>query len=102
MTKTYLRPLSLVFGRDARNLISAGRAGALGGLSHIGFAQVEVIERGTSTRREIVPYTDGLKLDPLTKPRPSFGGLDMASCRIMGIVNVTPDSFSDGGLLANF
>ena len=30
--------------------------------------------------------------------RPDFGGLSMDRPRIMGILNVTPDSFSDGGL----
>jgi len=36
-------------------------------------------------------------IDGLTRPRPDFAGLDMASPKIMGILNVTPDSFSDGG-----
>jgi dihydropteroate synthase len=102
--KTYFRPLGLVFGHDARQLIAAGRAGALGGMAHAGFSLVEVIERGTGIRREIVPYTelrsDG-RMAAHVAARPAFGGVDMASCRIMGIVNVTPDSFSDGGQLAN-
>ncbi|MCB1527459.1 MAG: dihydropteroate synthase [Hyphomicrobiaceae bacterium] len=33
----------------------------------------------------------------LVSPRPPFAGLDMNHAAIMGIVNVTPDSFSDGG-----
>ena len=37
-------------------------------------------------------------LDRLSAPRPDFGGLAMDRPRIMGILNVTPDSFSDGGL----
>jgi dihydropteroate synthase len=37
------------------------------------------------------------RLDRLSQVRPSFAGLDLATPRIMGIVNVTPDSFSDGG-----
>lgn len=36
-------------------------------------------------------------LDRLTAARPSFAGLSLDRPRIMGIVNVTPDSFSDGG-----
>jgi len=36
-------------------------------------------------------------LDRLMTKRADFAGLDMASCHVMGIVNVTPDSFSDGG-----
>jgi len=33
----------------------------------------------------------------LSSPRPAFAGLPMDRPHIMGIVNVTPDSFSDGG-----
>ncbi len=29
--------------------------------------------------------------------RPSYAGLDMSSAQVMGIINATPDSFSDGG-----
>ncbi len=36
-------------------------------------------------------------IDNLTQPRPHFAGLSMQSPAIMGILNVTPDSFSDGG-----
>ncbi len=37
----------------------------------------------------------------LTAPRAAIAGLAMDRPRIMGIVNVTPDSFSDGGLHAD-
>src|SRR5262249_44165829 len=40
-------------------------------------------------------------LHRLTSPRPAFAGLALDRPRIMGIVNVTPDSFSDGGDLAD-
>jgi len=33
----------------------------------------------------------------ITAPRAAFAGLSMDCARIMGILNVTPDSFSDGG-----
>lgn len=36
-------------------------------------------------------------LDRIAAPRPSFAGLAMDGPLIMGIINVTPDSFSDGG-----
>ena len=38
-----------------------------------------------------------LTLHRLTRPRKAYAGLDMASWHIMGIINTTPDSFSDGG-----
>ncbi|MGJ8623306.1 MAG: dihydropteroate synthase [Yoonia sp.] len=36
-------------------------------------------------------------LDNLTRQRPAVAGLDLSAPRLMGILNVTPDSFSDGG-----
>jgi len=36
-------------------------------------------------------------LSALTAPRPPFAGLTLETPRIVGIVNVTPDSFYDGG-----
>lgn len=38
----------------------------------------------------------------LTRPRAALCGLDWARPRIMGILNVTPDSFSDGGRFEGF
>ncbi|MEM7743857.1 MAG: dihydropteroate synthase [Pseudomonadota bacterium] len=35
----------------------------------------------------------------LEAPRPAICGIGMAGPRVMGVVNVTPDSFSDGGRL---
>ena len=37
------------------------------------------------------------RLAALSAPRPAFAGLSMDQPHIMGSVNVTPDSFSDGG-----
>ena len=38
-----------------------------------------------------------LMLHRLTRPRKPYAGLDMAAWHVMGIINTTPDSFSDGG-----
>jgi dihydropteroate synthase len=37
-------------------------------------------------------------LQRLSRPRAALSGLDMARPHIMGILNTTPDSFSDGGI----
>jgi dihydropteroate synthase len=95
--KTYLRPLGLVFGRDARTLVAAGEAGQLGGMEHIGFTQVEIITRDGSRIDRYRSMRDHPVLQSIVAPRSSFGGLKLDACRVMGIVNVTPDSFSDGG-----
>ena len=60
------------------------------------FNQIEVLTRDGS---RLLPARDAPPevRDRLTSPR-RFGGLTLDQPRIMGILNVTPDSFSDGGL----
>ncbi len=61
------------------------------------FDRVEVLRRGSAP--QIVPAQDldAAQRARLTGPRARFGGVDLTAPRIMGILNVTPDSFSDGG-----
>ena len=61
------------------------------------FAQVEVLRRDGPARVVAVGDLPGEVRDRLSAPRPDFGGLGLDRPRIMGILNVTPDSFSDGG-----
>lgn len=60
-----------------------------------GFSSFERLARGEAPR--IVPDAPPEVIATLTAPRPPVLGLKMDAPRIMGIVNVTPDSFSDGG-----
>jgi dihydropteroate synthase len=62
------------------------------------FSHVEVIARDERTRLLAVSDLDGESRDRLSTRRSDFAGLRMDRARIMGILNVTPDSFSDGGL----
>lgn len=61
------------------------------------FQTVERLQRGRAP--ELRPATDlpEAELAALTTPRAPIAGLDWRAPRIMGILNVTPDSFSDGG-----
>lgn len=61
----------------------------------IRFSQVEVLERGKPPRISSDIPDDVLAA--LTAPRVPVAGLSMDRPRVMGIVNATPDSFSDGG-----
>lgn len=102
----YLRPISLLYGPDARRAIAAGQAGALGGSEFLAFTQAELIERdGARISRNVISYEQARKhreqLALIESPRPPFAGLAMGRPKLMGIVNVTPDSFSDGGRLAS-
>lgn len=61
------------------------------------FDRVEVLSRSAVGR--VIPASDvpAAVLHRLTQPRPAFAGLATDRPRLMGILNVTPDSFSDGG-----
>ena len=61
------------------------------------FSHVEVLSRGGPAAVIPLGDLDAQTLHRLSAPRPDFGGLCMAKPRIMGILNITPDSFSDGG-----
>ncbi len=80
------------------------------GRGDLQFASAEVIEReGADVRRscwtadEILRESRGpanglsTLVERLCRPRQAIAGLTLDRPRIMGIVNVTPDSFSDGG-----
>ena len=87
-------------GSDDAALRLAGRSAPL-------FGSAEIIARdATGTTRRLVSAAE-LRADPdprlaellarLEGPRPPIAGVTFDRPRIMGIVNVTPDSFADGG-----
>jgi dihydropteroate synthase len=105
--KLYLRPIGLLYGATAAEAVASGLALPLAG-GPIAFAAAEVIEgtpkkskRRLLTARELQATREaglGAALVRTTARRPSFAGIGLDRPIIMGIVNVTPDSFSDGGL----
>ena len=64
------------------------------------FSHAERLERDRLPN--MVPATEipDQYLERLSAPRPPIAGLELASPRLMGVLNVTPDSFSDGGRFA--
>jgi len=62
------------------------------------FSHVEVLERGRPSHVMPVAELSEAQTLALTADRGTFGAVTMDQPRIMGILNVTPDSFSDGGL----
>jgi len=61
------------------------------------FSHVEQIERDGPSRIITCSELPSDVQDRLTAPRATVAGLGMEAPKIMGILNVTPDSFSDGG-----
>ncbi|MEM9522515.1 MAG: dihydropteroate synthase [Pseudomonadota bacterium] len=61
------------------------------------FNMVEVMRRHTPPERLPAADVPTQVLDDLTSPRTPLAGLSWNAPRLMGILNATPDSFSDGG-----
>ncbi|SHI68334.1 dihydropteroate synthase [Shimia gijangensis] len=61
------------------------------------FSHVEMLTRDAAPKVIEIAEVPKTVLDAITAPRPDFGALSMRIPQIMGILNVTPDSFSDGG-----
>ncbi len=102
----YLRPLGLL--DDIGGLPLAGGPLRFDRVEAIlrGTAESEAIERavvpvdalaGWAAGRGVSPAFSAERLEALTRPRAPVCGLAPDRPILMGIVNVTPDSFSDGG-----
>lgn len=61
-------------------------------------ASVDALEAWALSEGSSVTRWFDAALKRLTQPRPGVGGLAFDCPALMGVLNVTPDSFSDGGL----
>jgi dihydropteroate synthase len=98
-----VEPLGLLQGRAAALAIAADVALPLGG-GAAAFTMVRIIAPGAPAAPMAladVPPSWQAQVLALTRPVPGFAGLptsaEIGRPLVMGIVNVTPDSFSDGG-----
>jgi dihydropteroate synthase len=102
----FIRPLGLIGHATAKAAVEAGTALRLAG-GPLAFAMVEVIvrhpdghiARASGPLAEVADWAPAAGwLDALSRPRQPFAGLALKQRpAVMGVVNVTPDSFSDGG-----
>jgi len=111
MKKYYTRPCNFYYGNYAKKLIKKKKAFPVAGNLNIAFDQVEIFQRKKKgiVSSKIYPITkikylgDELPtirkdLFKITSKRKSICGLKFDRPQIVGVLNVTPDSFSDGGL----
>ena len=112
MRKYYTRPCNFYYGNCAKKLIKKKKALPLAGNLNIAFDQLEIFERKKKGNvqnniypireikalgKEIIFVTE-IDLKRITSKRKSICGLKFDNPQIMGALNITPDSFSDGGL----
>ena len=115
MRKYYTRPCNFYYGNYARKLIKQKKALSLAGNSNIAFDQLEIFKRkkkgvtqsricsiqSTKTLPKEIKSIVKIDLKNITFKRKNICGVKFNRPHIMGVLNVTPDSFSDGGLFFN-
>lgn len=103
MTERWVEPLGLIAGPAAFHAVGQGVALPLQGGS-LAFTLARLIEGGSSLavlQVAAVPEDWQDALHALALKPAGFAGLETDRPMVMGVVNVTPDSFSDGGLHAD-
>ncbi|WP_411234289.1 dihydropteroate synthase [Marivita sp. S0852] len=88
--KTYYRPMPRLGPHVPKDAVPLA-----GGW--LRFSDVAALRRGQAPEVISVRDLPTEILDHLTAPRAPIAGCDMGRPHLMGILNVTPDSFSDGG-----
>ena len=111
MRKYYTRPCNFYYGNYAKKLVREKKALFLAGNSNIAFDKLEIFHRKQKgivknifcSISEIKNLGKDIKstikadLKRITSKRNSICGLKFDKPQIMGVLNITPDSFSDGG-----
>ena len=115
MRKYYTRPCNFYYGNYAKKLVKKNKALTLAGNPNISFDRLEIIQRKKDktvdsniyTIKEVNSLRGEIKkivntdLKKITSKRKNICGIKFNNPQIMGVLNVTPDSFSDGGLFFN-
>ena len=106
MSRYYTKVCNFYYGQKSKILVKKKKALPLNGFSNISFDHIEIISRKSKkiiSIKEIKKLPIKLKkkvnydLD-IIKKKKNFKNLNLNSFPIiMGILNITPDSFSDGG-----
>jgi dihydropteroate synthase len=112
--RLWLRPLGLTAGSAAVEALASGRARPLAG-PNLSFALIAALglnadRRPVATTAPIAEFEAWIagegsrfaerakqQMACLSTPRRAWAGLSLDSPLLMGVLNVTPDSFSDGG-----
>lgn len=111
--RIYVTPRAILTGAAAKEAVESGWAWPLLGTMAYAAIDVSMREGGPTKRLGAIiraAYEKDARHMPsamraaieaqmaaLAAPRATFAGFDLARTVIMGVLNVTPDSFSDGG-----
>ena len=111
MRKYYTRACNFYHGRVAKKLIKSKKALPLNGKKNLAFDNIEIFTREKNkVKSQLVHFKNIKKLSRrvkktvkddlkkiISKRKNFLENIDFSKPSIMGILNLTPDSFSDGG-----
>jgi len=115
MRKYYTRPCNFYYGKNANSLIKKKKALPLAGNKSIAFDQLEIFQRSkhkivlskicpiskVHKLKKEIKFIVNTDLKKIISKRNSVCGIKLDKPKIIGVLNITPDSFSDGGLFLN-
>jgi dihydropteroate synthase len=107
MKKYYTRVCNFAYGKSSIKLVKKKKYLPLNGNKEFSFSQIEIITRDSKKKidlNDIKKLSKSLRekidkdLKIITKKKNNFSKLNFKKIpNIMGVLNLTPDSFSDGG-----
>ncbi len=111
MKRYYTRACNFYYGKESKYLVSKKKTLPLNNNKEISFDNIEIISRKTKKKVSINNLNSlpkllkkKIKLDLkiITSKKKNFANLNFQKLpNIMGVLNLTPDSFSDGGQFNN-
>ena len=107
MLRHYTRLCNFYYGSSSKKLVNKNKAIPLNGIKEISFDQIEIITRNSKKKIFVnqIKYLPKLikrkinsDLKNIKSKKKNFSNLNFRKIpNIMGVLNLTPDSFSDGG-----
>ena len=107
MSRYYTRLCNLYYGNSSKKLVNRNKTIPLNGSKEISFDQIEIITRNSKKKIFVnqIKYLPKLirrkinsDLKKIKSKKKNFSNLNFRKIpNIMGVLNLTPDSFSDGG-----
>ena len=107
MTRYYTRACNFYYGKESKQLVKKKQTIPLNKNKNISFDQLEIISRQSKKKISIKKINSlprllrkqiNLDLKNIRLKKKNFSNLNFAKIpNLMGVLNLTPDSFSDGG-----
>ena len=107
MSRYYTRVCNFYFGNHSKKLVNKSKSIPFNGIKEISFDQIEILTRNSKRKifinqikylPKILRVKINLDLKKIKSKKKNFSNLNFNKIpNIMGVLNLTPDSFSDGG-----